>query len=1005
MATNLPHDPGKSNEQELHGERAGAIGDGNAAVDASERAGVESLATTGIHQPSVNINMANLDNGVVEPPLAAQPPIAPGALAEPPVAVQPPIAPEALAEPPVKPTTSDRTGAEALVETSGKDEFDTRGDDDGLPGGRGDDSANDGNSRDAIVFGDNIGSDIIRGFSIGDGDQIDLSGTGFSDFEALMANATQVGPDTVFQMEGGSFTLQGVRVDDLTAEQFLMADSVPQNGITGENVMALDLTSLIPDGADASTYEVVVSGLPVGASLSSGDEDPDRSWTMTLAQVVGLTIAVPTAASATEELAELSIDVIDRSTNEVVQTATFDPNSFDEASNTISLNSISLAPQSSPAQDQPAVTTGGTDGGGDGGADINVGATDSSQLSTTELTGVPPASGHNGGEDTNVAAATDEAVAAAEPVVEEPAPAEEEAAPETPVEPAVTGGSGDGQPDNPVEEPAPVINAAPTDLTLDTNSVAENAANGTVVGTASATDPDSGETFSYSLTNDAGGRFAIDSSTGAITVADGTLLNFEAANSHNVTVRVTDSGGNTYDEVMSLDLTNVNETPTDLTLDTNSVAEYAANGTVVGTASATDPDAGETFSYSLTNDAGGRFAIDSSTGAITVADGTLLDFEAANSHNVTVRVTDSAGNTYDEVMSLDLTDVNEAPTDLTLSADTTIENPVNGAVVGTATPTDPDSGETFSYSLTNDAGGRFMINGETGEVMILDGSLFDIGDASSHDITIQVTDSGGLTYDEVLTINVTNATGNDDIEGTAGSDDLTGSSASETFNLGAGDDEIDAKSGDDIVLGGAGDDEIDGGAGADILMGGTGSDEIDGGSGNDILDGGAGADQLDGEGGTDTATYITSSSGVNVNFATGVGTGGDAEGDTLSNIENLTGSLNNDTLTGDNGNNVLTGLAGDDVITGGDGSDTFVFGAGGGSDIVIGGAGGGWTDTILLQDTDGSAVDAGWTLTLTTGTQINDDGSTITLSDDSAGTITLADGSEIAFDGIENIAY
>ena len=372
---------------------------------------------------------------------------------------------------------------------------------------------------------------------------------------------------------------------------------------------------------------------------------------------------------------------------------------------------------------------------------------------------------------------------------------------------------------------------------------------------------------------------------------------------------------------------------------------------------------------------------------------------------MTVRVTDSAGNTYDEVMSLDLTDVNEAPTDLTLSADTTIENPVNGAVVGTATPTDPDSGETFSYSLTNDAGGRFMINGETGEVMILDGSLFDIGDASSHDITIQVTDSGGLTYDEVLTINVTNATGNDDIEGTAGSDDLTGSSASETFNLGAGDDEIDAKSGDDIVLGGAGDDEIDGGAGADILMGGTGSDEIDGGSGNDILDGGAGADQLDGEGGTDTATYITSSSGVNVNFATGVGTGGDAEGDTLSNIENLTGSLNNDTLTGDNGNNVLTGLAGDDVITGGDGSDTFVFGAGGGSDIVIGGAGGGWTDTILLQDTDGSAVDAGWTLTLTTGTQINDDGSTITLSDDSAGTITLADGSEIAFDGIENIAY
>ena len=104
-------------------------------------------------------------------------------------------------------------------------------------------------------------------------------------------------------------------------------------------------------------------------------------------------------------------------------------------------------------------------------------------------------------------------------------------------------------------------NDAPTDLALSANTVAENAANGTSVGTVSATDPDSGDTQSYSLTDTAGGRFAIDGSTGEITVANGTLLNFEAAASHSVTVRVTDSGGLTYDETFTINLNDGNEAP------------------------------------------------------------------------------------------------------------------------------------------------------------------------------------------------------------------------------------------------------------------------------------------------------------------------------------------------------------------------------------------------------------------------------------------------------------
>jgi hypothetical protein len=68
-------------------------------------------------------------------------------------------------------------------------------------------------------------------------------------------------------------------------------------------------------------------------------------------------------------------------------------------------------------------------------------------------------------------------------------------------------------------------------------------------------------------------------------------------------------------------------------------------------------------------------------------------------------------------------------------------------------------------------------------------------------------------------------------------------------------------------------------------------------AGDNVLVGGAGADQLDGGGGFNTADYSTSSAAVTVNLATGRGAGGDAEGDTLVNIQQVDGSSYDDTLT------------------------------------------------------------------------------------------------------------
>jgi Ca2+-binding RTX toxin-like protein len=83
-----------------------------------------------------------------------------------------------------------------------------------------------------------------------------------------------------------------------------------------------------------------------------------------------------------------------------------------------------------------------------------------------------------------------------------------------------------------------------------------------------------------------------------------------------------------------------------------------------------------------------------------------------------------------------------------------------------------------------------------------------------------------------------------------------------------------------------------------ILIGGGGFDALSGAAGNDILIGGEDRDVLQGGIGFDAASYAGSSAGVIVSLAIGAGTGGDADGDTLTEIEDLIGSDHADILTG-----------------------------------------------------------------------------------------------------------
>ncbi len=176
---------------------------------------------------------------------------------------------------------------------------------------------------------------------------------------------------------------------------------------------------------------------------------------------------------------------------------------------------------------------------------------------------------------------------------------------------------------------------------------------------------------------------------------------------------------------------------------------------------------------------------------------------------------------------------------------------------------------------------------------------------------------------------------------------LGGTESDDTRNGGAGDDLIAGAGGADVLNGLGGNDRIEGGWGNDTLNGGAGLDLLAGGEGDDTLTGGAGADRLVGGGGRDTASYAGAASAVVIRLTARSGIGSDAAGDTVSGIENVTGSAFNDKLGGDGAVNVLIGGAGNDQINGRAGADTMIGGAG--RDEY-------WIDTAddkIMEDTGG----------------------------------------------------
>ncbi|MCX7399769.1 MAG: cadherin domain-containing protein [Planctomycetales bacterium] len=300
------------------------------------------------------------------------------------------------------------------------------------------------------------------------------------------------------------------------------------------------------------------------------------------------------------------------------------------------------------------------------------------------------------------------------------------------------------------------VNDAPTNVNLSSSSVVENSAIGTTVGNFSTTDPDSGNTFTYSLIAGTGSTDNASFTINGSTLKTAAVFDYETKSSYSIRVQVTDQGGLTYDKAFTINVTNVNEAPTEINLSNSSVAENLAIGATVGSFSTTDADSGNTFTYSFIAGTGSTdnasFTIDGST----LKTAAVFDYETKSSYSVRVRVTDQGGLTYDKAFTINVTNVNEAPTEINLSNSSAAENSAIVTTVGSFSTTDADSGNTFTYSFIAGTGSTdnasFTIDGST----LKTAAVFDYETKSSYSVLVRVTDQGGLFYDKVFTISVTN---------------------------------------------------------------------------------------------------------------------------------------------------------------------------------------------------------------------------------------------------------
>ena len=281
--------------------------------------------------------------------------------------------------------------------------------------------------------------------------------------------------------------------------------------------------------------------------------------------------------------------------------------------------------------------------------------------------------------------------------------------------------------------------AAPTNIALSSVLATTYRDSGTTIGTFTTTDPNAGQTWTYSLVSGLNSNL--------FTIADNTLETaavFTTPATYSVQVQTTDSAGLSFTKTFTITVTPTPTGPPTLPCPGATATTYQAPGTTIGTLSTTDPNANQAWTYAIVSSPNSKlFAIAGDTLK------TAAVFATTTTDNVQVQTTDSAGLSFTKTFTITVSPTTAGPTDIALSKTTTTDYQTAGATIGTFTTTDPNVNQTFTYTIVPGLDGKlFAITGNTLTTNAI------LTTATTDSVQVQATDSAGLTFTKTFTITI-----------------------------------------------------------------------------------------------------------------------------------------------------------------------------------------------------------------------------------------------------------